>query len=222
MIERLKTIIKRYEEINEELSKTENLSNLKLTRELSKEAADLSEIVDAGNKYIKDTAELEEAKELLKDPEMAEVAKEEVEKLEKELSDLESELEIMLIPKDPDDDKNVVVEIRGAAGGDEANIFAGDLYRMYIRYCDSMGWKVEVISEEDSDTGGFSLISFLVKGKNVYSYLKYESGAHRVQRVPVTETQGRVHTSTATVLAMPEITDDIDIDLNPADIRVDI
>ena len=126
-----------------------------------------------------------------------------------------------MIPKDPNDDKDVIVEIRGAAGGDEANIFAGDLYRMYLRYAEDMHFKVEVISEEYSDNGGFSLVSFVVKGKGAYSKLKYESGAHRVQRVPVTETQGRVHTSTATVLVMPEI-EDFEVDLNPNDIRVDI
>ena len=147
---------------------------------------------------------------MAKDPEMGEFAKEELESLEKNKEELNKELEILLIPKDPNDGKNVIVEIRGAAGGDEGNIFAGDLYRMYTKYAEKEGWKTEPITEEYSEGGGFSLVSFMIKGKNVYSKMKYESGAHRVQRVPVTETQGRVHTSTATVLVMPEAEDLLD------------
>ena len=128
---------------------------------------------------------------------------------------------MILLPKDPNDDKNVIVEIRGAAGGDEANIFAGDLYRMYTKYAEKQGWRLEVIYEEHNDMGGYPLVEFMLKGDMVYSKLKYESGAHRVQRVPVTETQGRVHTSTATVLVMPEA-EEVDIEINPADIRVDV
>ena len=127
----------------------------------------------------------------------------------------------MLLPKDPNDDKNVIVEIRGAAGGDEANIFAGDLYRMYTKYAEKQGWKIEVLTEEHSDAGGFPLVEFMVKGNMVYSKLKYESGSHRVQRVPVTETQGRVHTSTATVLVMPEA-EEVDVEINPSDLRIDV
>ena len=157
----------------------------------------------------------------MKDPELGAYAKEELETLESEKISLEKELEILLIPKDPNDGKNVVVEIRGAAGGDEANIFAGDLYRMYIKYAEKEGWKTEPITEEFSEGGGFSLVSFMIKGKNVYSKMKYESGAHRVQRVPVTETQGRVHTSTATVLVMPEA-EELDFELDMSEVRIDI
>lgn len=221
MIERLEIINKRYEELNKQLLDPENLSNIKLTREISKEISDLEDTANCYKKYKKVLGDLEESKEMLKDPELAEFAKEEIPALESEKEALEKEIEILLIPKDPNDGKNVIVEIRGAAGGDEANIFAGDLYRMYLKYAEKQGWKIEVMNEEYSEGGGFSLISFMVKGKNVYSKLKYESGAHRVQRVPVTETQGRIHTSTATVLVMPEV-EDIDIEVKPSDIRVDI
>ena len=158
---------------------------------------------------------------MTKDEELGEFAKEEITRLNKEKEQLEKQIEIILLPKDPNDGKNVIVEIRGAAGGDEANIFAGDLYRMYTKYAEKEGWKIEVISEEHSDAGGYPLVEFMVKGDNVYSKLKYESGAHRVQRVPVTETQGRVHTSTATVLVMPEA-EEVDIEINPNDLRIDV
>ena len=221
MIERLEIIKKRYEELNNQLIDPANLSNIKLTRELSKEASDLEETVECYKEYCKVLTGIEESKEMLKDPELGEFAKEELETLEVSKVELEKKLEVLLIPKDPNDGKNVVVEIRGAAGGDEANIFAGDLYRMYVKYAEKQGWKVEVISEESSEGGGFSLISFMIKGKNVYSKLKYESGAHRVQRVPVTETQGRVHTSTSTVLVMPEA-EEFDFQLDMNEVRIDI
>ena len=221
MIERLEIIKKRYEELNNQLLDPDNLSNIKLTREISKEMSDLEETVQCYNQYLKVLSGIDESREMIKDPELGEIAKEELETLENEKIEIEKKLELLLIPKDPNDGKNVIVEIRGAAGGDEANIFAGDLYRMYLKYAEKQNWKVEVMSEEYSEGGGFSLISFLVKGKNVYSKLKYESGAHRVQRVPVTETQGRIHTSTATVLVMPEV-EDIDVEIKQSDIRVDI
>ncbi len=221
MIERLEIIKKRYEELNNQLLDPNNLSNIKLTTEISKEMSDLEETVQCYNQYLKVLSGIDESREMIKDPELGEIAKEELETLENEKIEIEKKLELLLIPKDPNDGKNVIVEIRGAAGGDEANIFAGDLYRMYLKYAEKQNWKVEVMSEEYSEGGGFSLISFLVKGKNVYSKLKYESGAHRVQRVPVTETQGRIHTSTATVLVMPEV-EDIDIEIKQSDIRVDI
>lgn len=221
MIERLEIINKRYEELNKQLLDPENLSNIKLTREISKEISDLEDTVNCYKKYKKVLDDLEESKEMLKDPELAEFAKEEIPALESEKEALEKEIEILLIPKDPNDGKNVIVEIRGAAGGDEANIFAGDLYRMYLKYAEKQGWKIEVMNEEYSEGGGFSLISFMVKGKNVYSKLKYESGAHRVQRVPETESAGRVHTSTATVLVMPEA-EEIDVEIKDSDIRIDI
>ena len=221
MIERLEVINKKYDELNKELLNSSVLSDIKKTREISKEISNLEDTVKCYEEYKKVISDIEEAKEMVKDPEMAEFAKEELENLDTRKQDLEKSLELLLIPKDPNDGKNVIVEIRGAAGGDEANIFAGDLYRMYIKYAEKQGWKIEILEEEHSEGGGFPLISFMVKGKNVYSKLKYESGAHRVQRVPVTETQGRVHTSTATVLAMPEA-EELDFELDMSEVRIDI
>ena len=154
------------------------------------------------------------------DPEIKEMAKMELDELEERMPEIIKKLELELIPKDPNDNKNVIMEIRGAAGGDEGNIFAGDLYRMYVKYAESQGWKVEVMEAEESEAGGFSLISFNVIGDGVYGKLKYESGSHRVQRVPKTETQGRVHTSTATVLVMPEM-EEVDVQINKSDLRID-
>ena len=221
MLERLKAIEEKYNELSEELSKPEILSNIKETLRLTKEQAFLKDAYDAYQKYKKIESDLEEAKEMTKDPDLGEFAKEEISRLTKEKENLESKIEIILLPKDPNDGKNVIVEIRGAAGGDEANIFAGDLYRMYTKYAEKQGWKIEILSEEHSDAGGYPLVEFMVKGDNVYSKLKYESGAHRVQRVPVTETQGRVHTSTATVLVMPEA-EEVDVEINPSDLRIDV
>ncbi len=221
MIERLETTLKRYNDIAEELSKPEVLSNVELMTTLSKEQSQISEIVDKYKVYKKVLSDLEEAKDLLNDKEMAELAKEDINNLTEEKESLEKELEVLLLPKDPNDDKNIIVEIRGAAGGDEANIFAGDLFDMYSRYAENMGWKIEVINSEEGTAGGFSQIEFMIKGENVYSKLKYESGSHRVQRVPATESQGRVHTSTATVLVMPEV-QNVDIDIKDEDVRVDV
>ena len=221
MKERLQAIEDRYNELALELVKPEVLSDIKKTTELSKEQASLKDAYEAYQKYKQITSDLAEANELVHDSELGDFAKEEVQRLNKELMDLESQIEILLLPKDPNDDKNVIVEIRGAAGGDEANIFAGDLYRMYSKYAEKEGWKLEVLSEEHSDMGGFPLVEFMVKGNQVYSKLKYESGAHRVQRVPVTETQGRVHTSTATVLVMPEA-EEVDVEIKPSDLRIDV
>ena len=221
MLERLIAIEEKYNELSVELSKPEVLSNIKETLRLTKEQASLKDAYDAYQKYKKIESDLEEAKEMTKDSELGEFAKEEIARLNKEKETLESQIEIILLPKDPNDGKNVIVEIRGAAGGDEANIFAGDLYRMYTKYAEKQGWKIEVLSEEHSDAGGYPLVEFMVKGDNVYSKLKYESGAHRVQRVPVTETQGRVHTSTATVLVMPEA-EEVDVEINPGDLRIDV
>ena len=221
MIERLEIIKKRYEELNQMLLDPEILKDVKKTTDLSKEAKELEAPVNAYAKLLQINSDMEAAKEMSKDPEMGEFAKEELESLTSEKENLEHEIEIMLIPKDPNDGKNVIVEIRGAAGGDEANIFAGDLYRMYLRYAEKVGWKIEPIEEEYSEGGGYSLVSFMIKGDNVYSKMKYESGAHRVQRVPVTETQGRIHTSTATVLVMPEA-EDLDFELDMSEVRIDI
>ena len=221
MIERLETTLNRYNELTEELSKPEVLSNVELMTTLSKEQSSISEIASKYIKYKKINKDIEEANELLNDKEMAELAKEDINRLTEEKINIEKELEILLLPKDPDDDKNIIVEIRGAAGGDEANIFAGDLFDMYSKYSENMGWKIEIINAEEGTAGGYSQIEFMVKGENVYSKLKYESGSHRVQRVPVTESQGRVHTSTATVLVMPEVKD-VNVDIKEEDIRVDV
>ena len=221
MIERLDAIEKKYQEIQESLTNPEVYSDMNKMKELSKEAADLEDTVVAYRKYKKVLSGIEDTKEMVKDPEMAESAREELENLEVEKTTLEQELEKLLIPKDPNDGKNVIVEIRGAAGGDEANIFAGDLFRMYSRYAEKQGFKIEIIDAEEGEAGGFSQIEFMVKGKNVYSKLKYESGSHRVQRVPETESQGRIQTSTATVLVMPEA-EDVNIEINPSDLRIDI
>lgn len=221
MIERLNNIETRYNEITKELMDPEVISNIKKTLELTKEQSTLSEAYEAYQEYKQVLSDLESANEMLKDSELAEFAKEEINTLTEKKNKMEADFEILLLPKDPNDGKNVVFEIRGAAGGDEANIFAGDLYHMYTKYAEKNGWKIEVVNEDHSDNGGFTLIEFILKGDNVYSKMKYESGAHRVQRVPVTETQGRVHTSTATVLVMPEA-EELDFELDMNDVRVDI
>lgn len=221
MINRLEMILKKYNEINEELTSKEILNDIKKMTELSKEQVRLKEIVDTYAEYKKVLKNIEEAKELLKDKDMYEYAKEELAKEEQHQQEIEHQLEILLLPHDPNDEKNVIVEIRGAAGGDEANIFAGDLFDMYEKYIANFGWKTEILNKTDGQAGGFSQIEFMIKGNGAYSKLKYESGSHRVQRVPSTESGGRVHTSTATVLVMPEA-EEFDFELDEKDIRVDI
>ena len=221
MIERLQIIEDRYNTLTNELMNPETISNIKKTMEISKEQASLKDAYEAYQNYKKILIDISSAKEMVKDPELGEFAKEELTNLEEQKIKLESDIEIMLLPKDPNDGKNVIVEIRGAAGGDEGNIFAGDLYEMYRKLSERNDWKIEIIDEEKSEAGGFTLISFMIKGENVYSKLKYESGAHRVQRVPVTETQGRVHTSTATVLVMPEA-EELDCELDMNEVKIDI
>ena len=222
MIERLEATLEKYNHLQEELTKQEVLSDIKKTREYSKEIANLEDVVTCYKKYKKVLEEIEDTKEMIKDPELGEMAKEELKTLQEEKEKLDKELEILLIPKDPNDGKNVVMEIRGAAGGDEANIFAGDLFRMYTRYAEKKGFSYQVYNSVDGTAGGFSQIEFIIKGQNAYSLLKYESGSHRVQRVPVTEANGRLQTSTATVLVMPEADEDIEIEINPSDLRIDI
>ena len=221
MINRLEAIEKRYNEISNELSNPEVVSDIKKMTELSKEQRRLTPTVEIYKKYKEVLSDIETAKEMAKDPEMAEFAKEEIANLNKQIEDMDKELEILLLPHDPNDEKNVIVEIRGAAGGDEANIFAGDLFDMYTHYINQFGWKIEVLNEEPGTAGGFSQIEFMIKGEGAYSKLKYESGAHRVQRVPETESQGRVHTSTATVLVMPEA-EEFDYELDESEVRIDI
>lgn len=222
MIERLEATLEKYQQLEMELTKPEILSDIKKTREYSKEMASIEDIVTCYKEYKRVLEDIENTKEMVKDPELGEMAKEELKNLENKKADLDSKLEILLIPKDPNDGKNVVIEIRGAAGGDEANIFAGDLFRMYTKYAEKQGMSYQVYNAIDGAAGGFSQIEFIVKGNNAYSLLKYESGSHRVQRVPVTEANGRLQTSTATVLVMPEADDDIDIQINPNDLRIDI
>lgn len=221
MLERLEVIEKKYQDIQTELANPEIYSDMNKMKSLSKEASDLEETVNTYHEYQKVLSAIQDTKEMVKDPEMGEIAKEELISLEENKVKLEEKLEILLIPKDPNDSKNVIVEIRGAAGGDEANIFAGDLYRMYSRYAEKQGFKIELIDAEEGEAGGFSQIEFMVKGDGAYSKLKYESGSHRVQRVPETESQGRIQTSTATVLVMPEA-EDVNIEINPSDLRIDI
>ena len=221
MIDRLDLLEKRYEEINNLLMQNEVISDVKKSRELSIELKSIEEAVLAYRKYKKVLSDIEESKEMLHDPEIADFAKEELTRLNEEKINLEEEMKILLLPKDENDGKNVIMEIRGAAGGDEANIFAGDLFRMYQKYCENNGWKLEIVDYTEGTAGGFAGIEFIIKGDNVYSKLKYENGSHRVQRVPVTEANGRIQTSTATVLVMPEV-EDVSIDINPNDLRIDV
>ena len=221
MIDRLNVIENKYNELTDELSKPETLSDIKKMTELSKEQVRLGNIVEVYNRYKRINEDIASAKEMVKDADMAEFAKEELDKLEEELSSVNSELEVMLLPHDPNDEKNVIVEIRGAAGGDEANIFAGNLFDMYSKYANNEGWSIDVLNSVEGSAGGFSNLEFMIKGDNVYSKLKYESGSHRVQRVPATESQGRVHTSTATVLVMPEA-EEFDYELDESEVRIDI
>lgn len=221
MIERLDAIVSRYNEISSELSSPDIVNDIKKMTELSKEQTRLGETVEVYDRYKKVLVNIEEDKELLKDSELGEFAKEELSMLEEEKVDLEKRLEVLLLPHDPNDERNVILEIKGAAGGDEANIFAGNLFDMYTKYASREGWQIEVTNSVEGTQGGFTNIEFMVKGESVYSKLKYESGAHRVQRVPATESQGRVHTSTATVLVMPEA-DDFDFQLDESEVRIDI
>ena len=221
MIERLDLIEKRYDEINDLLMQPEVLSNVNKSRELSIELSSILDVVNTYRKYKKVLSDIEDTKEMIRDPEIADFAKEELVRLNDEESKLTEELKVLLLPKDPNDGKNVIMEIRGAAGGDEANIFAGDLFRMYQKYCENNGWKLEITSYTEGVAGGFAGIEFIIKGDGVYSKLKYENGSHGVQRVPVTEANGRIQTSTATVLVMPEV-EDVSIDINPNDLRIDV
>ena len=221
MIERLELIKKRYDEIQNLLIDPTIVSDIKKSRELAIEASSIEEVVEYYKKYKKILDDLEEAKLMLKDDELKEYAEEELNRLTEEKEIIEEEIKLLLVPKDKNDSKNVIMEIRGAAGGDEGNIFAGDLFRMYEKYAIKSGFQVEVLNAIEGTSGGYTIIEFMVKGKNVYSKLKYESGSHRVQRVPVTEANGRIQTSTATVLVMPEA-DELDIDIKESDIRVDI
>ena len=221
MKERLQIISDRYDYLNSELLKPEIYEDYKKMQELMKEKNSIEKIVEAYKRYNVIDDDIEADKEMAKEADMKEFAEEELENLHKEKEELEQKLKVMLLPKDPNDEKNVIMEIRGAAGGDEANIFAGDLFRMYTKYAEKQGWHLEVTHEVPGESGGYAQIEFMLNGESVYSKLKYESGAHRVQRVPETESGGRIHTSTATVLVMPEV-EEIDIEIKDSDIKTDI
>ncbi|MEI3612080.1 peptide chain release factor 1 [Pseudogracilibacillus sp. SO30301A] len=223
MLERLQSLEDRYNKLNELLSDPEVISDPNKLREYSKEQSDLEEAVVAFREYKNTVSELKDAKEMMQDDldtDMLEMVRMEIEALTEKNEQLEEQLKILLLPKDPNDDKNVIMEIRAAAGGDEAALFAGDLYRMYSRYAEANGWKTEVIEAHTTGVGGFKEIIFMIHGNGAFSKLKFENGAHRVQRVPETEASGRVHTSTATVAVLPEA-EDVEIELNESDIRVD-
>jgi len=222
MLDKLEAIRQRWEDVGIALGDPGAVADMKRFAKLNKEYRDLTPVVDKYKLYKNLIENLDNARDILKtekDPEMREMAQEELEALEKEKTVLEEEVRIMLIPKDPEDDKNCVMEIRAGTGGDEASIFAGDLYRMYTRYCDEKGWKTEVVDVTEGTAGGYKEVIFEVNGDGPYGILKFESGVHRVQRVPATETQGRVHTSAATVAVLPEA-EEVDVEINPADIEL--
>lgn len=223
MFDRLQAVEDRYERLNELLSDPEIVNDPKKLREYSKEQSDITETVQVYREYKEAKEQLQDAKDMLDeklDPDMREMVKEEMSELEERIEELEDRMKILLIPKDPNDDKNVIMEIRGAAGGDEAALFAGSLYRMYSRYAETQGWKTEVIDANATGLGGFKEIVFMINGQGAYSKLKFENGAHRVQRVPETESGGRIHTSTATVVVLPE-TEDVEVEIHDKDIRFD-
>ena len=224
LFDRLQMLADRYEELGELLSDPDVIADSKRFMELSKEMADLRETVEKYEKYKQVVQQIKDDEEMLSaglDDEMAAMVKEELSDSKNEKQKLEQEIKILLLPKDPNDGKDLIMEIRGAAGGDEASLFAADLFSMYSKYAERQGWSIEVIDKNMTEVGGFKEIALTINGKNVWSKLKYEIGAHRVQRVPVTESAGRVHTSTATVVVMPE-EEDVEIDLDPKDIRVDV
>lgn len=221
ILEKLEALKHRFEELGQQLSDPSATADMKRFQQLSKQYKELEEVVEKYNRYSKVVNNYDQAYQVLnteKDADLKQMAKEEMETLEAEKTKLEEEIRVLLIPKDPVDERNAVVEIRAGTGGDEASIFAGDLYRMYSRYCEKKGWKTEVVDENEGTAGGYKEIIFEVTGDDVYGTLKYESGVHRVQRVPDTETMGRVHTSAASVVVLPEA-DDVDVVINPADLE---
>ena len=224
MREKLASILSTYDEITTKLSDQAVVNDQKEYARLAKEHSSMTPLANKIREYFGVLDGIAEAKEILKtesDADMKELAKEELDELEVLVEPLEDELKVMMLPADPNDEKNVIVEIRAGAGGDEAGLFAGDLYRMYTRYAEAQRWKVEEIDASENEVGGYKDVSFMIKGKGVYSKMKFESGVHRVQRVPATESQGRIHTSTATVAVLPEA-EDVEIEINPADLRIDV
>jgi peptide chain release factor 1 len=221
LLEKLKPFVEKYNEINKKLSSPEITQDIKQMTKLSREAKHLEEIVNKAKEYENTLNTIEEAKSMLDDPEMAELAKEELKEAEAKLPEIEEEIKILLLPKDPNDDKNIFLEIRAGTGGDEAALFVGDLLKAYLRYADNRGWKAEIVSESKNDIGGFKEVIVLIKGEGAYSRLKYEGGTHRVQRIPETESQGRIHTSAVTVAVMPEV-DDVDIEIDNKDLKIEV
>ncbi len=225
MFEKLKLTEDRYEEISGKLTDIEVISDNKLYASLMKEFKNLTPVVEKYRDYCKALKNFDEAKEMLSeaglDREMKELAQSEHDESKEAIEKIGEELKILLLPKDPDDDRNVIIEIRGGAGGEEASLFANSLYRMYTMFAEAKRWKTEVLNANETELGGFKEISFLISGEGAYSRLKFESGVHRVQRVPETESQGRVHTSTVTVAVLPEV-DDVEFEINPSDLKIDV
>lgn len=216
IFDKLQAVADRYDELNELISDPEVIADSQRFMKLSKEEGSLRETVEKYNEYKEVTQTIKDDTEMLReesDPDLVEMTKEELNEAKERQAQLQDELEVLLIPKDPNDDKNIIMEIRGAAGGDEASLFAADLYNMYVRYAEKQGWNVEVVDRNETEVGGFKEIALIITGDQVYSKLKFENGAHRVQRIPATESAGRVHTSTATVGVMPEA-EDVDVDLD--------
>ena len=221
MFENLEEIEIKYEDLTKKISDPEVISNQEEWRKMMKEHSDIEPIVLKYREYKSVKKNFEDSKEMLNDPDMKDLAEMEMLDAKDKLPVLESELKILLIPKDPDDDKNVICEIRGGAGGDEAALFSATLFRMYSMYCDRKGWKLDVLNENSTELGGYKEISFMITGKGAYSRLKFESGVHRVQRVPDTEASGRIHTSTASVSILPEV-GDVEININPPDVKMEV
>jgi len=220
-IEKLQPFIDRYEELNTLLSSPDIASDIKKMTELSKEQSSISKLVEQAREYIDVTENIAENKELLGDSELGDLAKEELLELEPRLPEIEEEIKVLMIPRDPNDDKNNYLELRAGAGGDESALFVEDLFKMYLRFAERMNWKIEIVSSSEGTAGGYKEMIALVKGDGAYSQLKYESGVHRVQRVPDTETQGRVHTSAITIAVIPEV-DDVEVDIKPNEIKMDV
>ena len=224
MLQKLAVLEDKYKELTEKISDPEVISDQKVWQKYMKEHADLEPIIMKFREYQSVLNSIKDSKEILQeesDEELRELAKMELSEMEDQVEPLEAELKILLLPKDPNDEKNVIVEVRGGAGGDEAALFAGDLFRMYSRYAERRRWKMELLSASDTGVGGYKEVSFLIKGKGAYSRLKYESGVHRVQRIPSTESGGRIHTSTATVAVLPEV-EAVEVNINPNDLRIDV
>ena len=221
MQNKLSNLSKRIEELNGELSQEGATKDMERFKKISKEHSDILPVVDIYKDYLKFDKDIEDAREMLNDLEMKAFAQSEIDNGKEQLERIEKELQVLLIPKDPNDEKNIFLEIRAGAGGDESALFVGDIYRMYTRYAERMGWKIEIISSNASEAGGFKEVVIKVMGSGVYAKLKFESGGHRVQRVPDTETQGRIHTSACTVAILAEADEISDVDINPSDIRID-